>query len=229
MSDYDVLIVGAGPVGSRAAQRLADFGYRVAVFEKHQQIGHKLSCTGIIGRECAEKFEVDRSCFLQEAKSAKLFAPCGEFITVSREEPQAYIIDRLAFDRSMAAKAQDAGADYHLSSKVNNISISDSEVVIEIDQRKKISGKTVLLASGFSSKLPSKLGLGQTKKVITGAQAEVPTNGIDETEVYFSHKIAPGFFGWLVPVSDNRARVGLFAKERPGEYLRQLLAQLVLE
>jgi digeranylgeranylglycerophospholipid reductase len=229
MSDYDVLIVGAGSVGSRAAQRLAAFGYRVAVLEKNQQIGHKLSCTGIIGRECAELFEVDRSCFLQEAKSAKLFAPCGEYITVNREEPQAYIVDRLAFDRSMARKAQDAGAEYHLSSKVSDIAISDNQVVIEIDQRKTVSGKAVLLASGFGSKLPSKLGLGQIKKVITGVQTEVPTNGIDETEVYFSHKIAPGFFGWLVPVPDSRARVGLFAKEKPGEYLRKLLAQLVLE
>ena len=229
MSDYDVLIVGAGPVGSRAARQLADSGYRVAVFEKHQHIGHKLSCTGIIGRECVELFKVDRGCFLQEAKSAKLFAPCGEFIAVSREEPQAYIVDRLSFDRSMARKAQEAGADYHLSSKVTDISISNNEVVMEIDQQKKVNGKVVLIANGFGSKLPSKLGLGQIKKVMTGAQTEVPTNGIGETEVYFSRKIAPGFFGWLVPVSDSRARVGLFAKEKPGEYLRQLLSQLAIE
>ena len=55
------------------------------------------------------------------------------------------------------------------------------------------------------------------------------TRGIDETEVYFSHKIAPGFFAWLVPISTNRARVGLFSKEKPGVHLHHLLNQLSTE
>ncbi len=229
---YDVLIIGAGPTGSRAAFNLANLGYKVAVLEKQAQTGHKLCCTGIIGRECFEAYEIDRTCVLQEAKSAKLFAPSGEFIRVNRDETQAYILDRLAFDRSLAKKALTAGAEYHLSSQVNDISVSANGVDLAVDQQgaeHKFTGKVAIIASGFASKLPLRLGLGKPKYSIAGAQAEVESNRIGETEVYFSHKTAPGFFAWLVPISENRARAGLFASEKPGAYLQTLLAQLASE
>ncbi len=232
MNEYDVLIVGAGPAGSRVAYRLATFGYRVAVFEKHQQIGNKLCCTGIIGRECVELFDVDPSCVLQEAKSAKLFAPSGEFIRVSKDDAQAYIVDRVEFDRWMAKRAQDSGAEFFLSSKVNDVSISNDNVTVDVDRNGTMAryrSRAVVIANGFGSTIPSKLGLGRIKNFVLGAQCEVETNGIDEVEAYFSHAIAPGFFAWLVPITYSRARVGLGAKEKPGEYLNQLLSQLVSE
>ncbi len=232
MEHYDVLIIGAGPAGSRAAHQLALQGYKAAVFEKSGTIGNKLCCTGIIGRECVDLFDIGNDCILQEANSAKLFAPSGEHIRISKEEPQAYIVDRTAFDRSLATKAKNAGAAYLLSSNVRSISISQNGVGLSVNQQRGTNtfhGKAVIIANGFGSKLPSKLGMGQIKNLITGAQAEVETNGIEEVEVYFSHKLAPGFFAWLAPISNHSARVGLFAKENPGEYLKQLLAQLASE
>ncbi|MFC2027788.1 geranylgeranyl reductase family protein [Chloroflexota bacterium] len=232
MNEFDVLIIGAGPAGSRVAYRLAYLGYRVGVFEKHHQIGNKLCCTGIIGRECVELFDVDSSCVLQEAKSAKLFAPSGEFIRVSKDEAQAYIVDRVAFDRWMARKAQDAGADFLLSCKVTDVSISKDIVTVDVVRNgtaDRYCSKVVVIANGFGSTIPSSLGLGKIKNFVLGAQCEVETKGIDEVEAYFSHAIAPGFFAWLVPIADNKARVGLAAKEKPGKYLRELVSQLVLD
>ena len=55
---------------------------------------------------------------------------------------------------------------------------------------------------------------------------KVEAEGIDELEVYFGRDIAPGLFGWLVPTSEGRARVGLLCRRHPGEYLRGLLALL---
>ncbi|MFO8010916.1 MAG: FAD-dependent oxidoreductase, partial [Dehalococcoidia bacterium] len=78
MEHYDVLIVGAGPAGSRTAYRMASAGYKVAIFEEKEQAGHKSCCTGIIGRECADLFDIDVDCVLREAGSARLFAPSGE-------------------------------------------------------------------------------------------------------------------------------------------------------
>ncbi|MDY6912664.1 MAG: NAD(P)/FAD-dependent oxidoreductase [Chloroflexota bacterium] len=229
MNNYDALIIGAGPAGNRVAYKLANLGHKVAVFEKHEKIGGKLCCTGIIGTECMDLFEIDRSCVLQHARSAKLFAPSGEFLRVSKNEPQAYIVDRSAFDRNLAQRAKNEGTEYFLSSRVNDISVSIDGVELKVDQHgdtRSFQGKTVVIAGGFASSLPGKLGMGQIKNRIIGAQAEVETNGIDEVEVYFSQKIAPGFFAWLAPISKNSARVGLFARENPGEYLQKLLAQL---
>lgn len=232
MAYYDVLIIGAGPAGSRVAFKLAGRGYKVVVLEKHEGIGDHVCCTGIISRECADIFKVSNDCILQEAKSAKLFAPSGEFLRVSKDEVQAYILDRPAFDLFLAKEAEQEGAEYLLSTCVKNILIRDDGVEVRVDQRGKeltFRGKVAIIASGFGSSLPQKLGLGQIKDFIIGAQAEVETNGIAEVEVHFSQRIARGFFAWLAPLSRHRALVGLFSRENPTNCLRDFLEQLATQ
>ena len=36
--DYDISIVGCGPVGATLANLLSDFGYTIAIFEKEMEI-----------------------------------------------------------------------------------------------------------------------------------------------------------------------------------------------
>jgi len=232
MDYYDVLIIGAGPAGSRVAWRLAGLGYKVAVLEKHEGVGEHVCCTGIVSRECGELFDIPQDCILQAAHSARLFAPSGEFLSIRKDEVQAYILDRAAFDLLLAGKAEKQGAEYLLAACAKDISIRDEGVEVRVDQRGKaltFRGKVAIIANGFGSGLPQKLGLGQIKDFIIGAQTEVETNGISEVEVHFSQRIARGFFAWLVPLSQHRARAGLFSRESPGNCLREFLAQLVAQ
>ncbi len=229
MSNYDVLIIGGGPAGSRVAYRLADFGYKVGVFEKERRIGDHICCTGIISRECVKHFEVSQSCILREASSAKLFAPSGESLRVYKDEVQAYIVDRALFDLELAERAQSRGAEYFLASRVRGVQVFEDKVKVEVDrdgEKLIFTGKVAVIASGFASRLPLKLGLGRVKDFILGAQAEVELNNADEVEVYFGQQIAPGFFAWLVPTSQSRALVGLFSREKPKLFLKKLVEQL---
>jgi flavin-dependent dehydrogenase len=54
----------------------------------------------------------------------------------------------------------------------------------------------------------------------------VEAKGIDEVEVYFGNRIAPGFFAWLVPTSQGRALAGLLSRQQAGSYLKSFLANL---
>jgi geranylgeranyl reductase family protein len=232
MDYYDVLIIGAGPTGSHVAWRLAGLGYKVAVLEEHERVGDHVCCTGIISRECGELFDVPQDCILQAANSARLFAPSGEFLSIHKDEVQAYILDRAAFDVSLAERAEKQGAEYLLSTCAKDISIRDEGVELQVDQRGEaltLRGKVAIIANGFGSKLPQKLGLGQIKDFIIGGQTEVEISGISEVEVHFSQRIARGFFAWLVPLSRHRARAGLFSRESPGDCLKGFLAQLVAQ
>ena len=47
----DILVVGGGPAGLYAAQRLAVHGLQVRVLEEHPTIGLPVHCTGIVGTE----------------------------------------------------------------------------------------------------------------------------------------------------------------------------------
>jgi flavin-dependent dehydrogenase len=61
---------------------------------------------------------------------------------------------------------------------------------------------------------------------MVGAQVEVTVNNTNEIEVYFGNKIAPGFFSWLVPTSQNKALIGVLTHRNPGSYLRRLISSL---
>ena len=46
--DWDVVIVGAGPVGGHTANLLATRGHRVLLLEEHNEIGRPFQCAGLV-------------------------------------------------------------------------------------------------------------------------------------------------------------------------------------
>ena len=45
---YDVVIVGAGPIGGRSAELLAETGLSVLMLEEHTEIGRPFQCAGLV-------------------------------------------------------------------------------------------------------------------------------------------------------------------------------------
>jgi digeranylgeranylglycerophospholipid reductase len=225
---YDAIITGGGPIGSRVAYRLAADGHKVMVLEKRRQPGTKTTCTGIIGQECANAFNIDERAIIRRVNSASLFSPSGKRLYLRREEPQACILDRTAFDISMVERAQRAGAEYRFNSLVQNITIENDQARIKADCRGKtqvMTTRVAVIASGFSPGLLQRLGLSKFKDRTIGVQAEVEAPACEEVEVYFGD-MAPGFFAWLVPTKPPLARAGLLSRENPGLYLKKWLADL---
>jgi digeranylgeranylglycerophospholipid reductase len=227
---YDAVVVGAGPAGSYFAYKLAELGNQVIVFERQTQIGSSVCCTGIVGKECFDKFPVAFNAVLAEMTSARLFSPSGKLLNLHKETVQAYIVDRAAFDNALAQRAKDEGADYHLSSRVDSIEIMNRCLRTRVEHAgtmTEFDSKVVAICNGFGGSLTKALGMGKIDDSVAGAQAEVSANSVDEVEVYFGQSIAPGFFAWLVPTSEGKALVGLLARRNPGAYLKQLLTMLI--
>ena len=232
MKLYDVIVVGGGPTGSYVAYKLAERGHKVMVLERKRRVGDSVCCTGIIGQECVSTFGIENKVILRQVNSAKLFSPSGNQLRLWRERPQASILDRAAFDISLAERAQGAGADYVLNSPVKDIAMERDRVNVEASRQGKganFEARAVVIASGFGSGLCERLGLGRFGDFIIGAQAEVETSGVDEVEVYFGRDMAPGFFAWLVPTTPPMARIGLMARKNPELYLKRWLAYLAAQ
>jgi len=211
---YNAIVVGAGPTGNHVAGELARRGHKVVVLEQHAAIGKKGCCTGIVGRECVETFPIARQAVAGEAKGARFFSPSGASFTLQKDSAQAYILDRQAFDKAMAANARTQGVEYLLGTKVKGIAIDGDTARVEAeshDQTSVFDGKVVVLASGFGSGLPASLGFGRVGDFVMGAQVEVETS-VDQVEVYLGRQFAPGFFAWLVPTHQGRALAGLLAR-----------------
>jgi digeranylgeranylglycerophospholipid reductase len=225
---HDVIIVGGGPAGSHVAARLARAGRRVLVLEYRSRPGEKSACTGIVGRECVEAFNIDNNVILHRVKSARLFAPSGKCLYLRREETQACVLDRAAFDVAMVGRAIEAGAEYRFGHRVTDIRTGpDSAGVTAASPGGEctVTARAAVVAAGFSPGLIARLGLGSYRDFTIGVQAEVPAPDVKEVEVYFGD-VAPGFFAWLVPAAPGLVRAGLMCRERPGSYLKRWLNEL---
>jgi len=226
---YDVIIVGAGPAGSHIAYELASSGHGVAVFEEKSASGLNVCCTGIISTECFQSLHLDTDMILRKVNSAKFFSPSGRCLRLQTEKVQAFVVNRLLLDKALAFKAQAQGAQYFFSSPVIDIVPGKDSIQVETSccgAREMFSARAVVLANGFTPKLPHKLGLGRIKRFLIGAQAEIEAKDIDEFEVYFGQGIAPGAFAWLVPIAANKAYVGLLATSQAKLYLQEFLSHL---
>lgn len=223
-------VIGAGPVGSQVAFRLAALGYEVVVVEKKTEIGAPVCCTGIISQECFNWLALDEAVVFRQANGARLLSPSGKSLRLWRPEPQVSIVDRPAFNAALARRAQSQGAEYRLNSPVMNVQVGASGVCLELgtqgNRTESLQARAVVIAAGFASKLVGGLSLGKAGDFVIGSQAEVETMGVDEVEVYFSEEIAPDFFAWLAPTSPGKALAGLLSRRNPDDYLRMLLARL---
>ena len=229
---HDVIVVGAGPIGSYVAYKLANMGHEVAVLERKEILGQPVCCTGIISQECVNSFDIDDSVILRWVNNARIFPPSGKWLRLLREGLQMCIVDRAAFDMAMATRAQGKGVEYVLSSPVKNIRVGNDRVKIEAarqGERFSFEARVVVIATGFGSKFAERLGLGKVGDFVVGAQAEIETKEVDEIEIYFGQKFAPGFFAWLVPTSASRALVGLAVRRSPRLYFRKLMSSLLAE
>ncbi len=225
----DAVVIGGGVVGSYTAFCLANKGYKVRVLEKKSEIGGPVCCTGIISRECVQTFGIKEDLFLRKINSARIFSPTNKIIDLRRPETQAYVVDRGALDLAMATRARHSGVEYLTGTSARNIEIQDEAAILRTSSGRIIETAVVINASGFNSGINEMLGAGKPSDFIMGAQATVNIHNQTEIEVYFDKNTAPGFFGWLVPTSEEKALVGLLSRHGAKDHLAGLISKLALQ
>ncbi len=224
----DVLVIGAGPAGNQAALGLARRGHAVTVVDRRHNIGDKL-CSGIVGAECLRQFPAAASQIYRPASAAEVNSPSGARLRLERDEPPAYILDRVSYVASFADQAREFGAKYRLGHAVRSLQVDDDCVRAVIQNGagpELVEARCAVVASGFGSNLTRLAGLSQVEDFAIGTQAVVKAPNLEEIDVFLDHEIAPGFFAWLIPTSKDKALVGLLSRSRDFDLLNGLIATL---
>ena len=232
--DSDVIVVGAGPCGSFTALKLAKLSRSVTVFEEHSQIGVPSHCAGHLSMKGLKQLglqplppETVENIFY----GANFYSPKGNRFSVRFSQPVTCAVDRAMFDKYIAEKAQDAGASFHLNSRVETLMIKNDfvrgAIVKNGETTESMLAGVVVDAEGISSRIMRQAGLLRPQKLVKGVEAEVENvrdTESDVVDVYLGNSYAPGFYAWLIPKKDGKAKVGLAARTgNPKELLQKLM------
>src|ERR1700704_4209720 len=105
---FDVLIVGAGPAGSFAAERLAQGGARVALFDG-RPAGEPKGCGGGGDAKALKAWPHLLRAVGRTVDELDMYSPSGKHLHMKLDEPFA-IYSRVAFDSYLRDRAREAGA-----------------------------------------------------------------------------------------------------------------------
>jgi len=222
---YDVIVIGAGPVGSYTGYLLAKEGLRVGIFEKNTAIGKDINCTGIISTECFTKFNLSQDIVLREINSIKAFPPSGSYLQYQSSSPIAYVINRSLFDNNMNRMAVKEGAVTHLNARAEEIVSTSGCFRIKARSgkgKREFKSRVGILASGFELNTLKDV-IKRPGKFLYGIQTDAVMDEVNTVEVYFGNSIAPGSFGWVVPTGGKSAKIGLIVKENPLYFFNNFL------
>ena len=225
--DYDVTIIGAGPIGSTLAYELAKEDINVCLIDKKKVIGLPLQCAGIINKRVLDVNQFPDELILNKAKGAVLHSK-NHSLTVSKEEDQAIIIDRVALDQFLYNRAIENGVDSYLSSKVLAIDDVEGKVSFQNESTEKsIRSKIIVGADGPLSIVSSAFGNDFDYYCASQylVKIEEDNNQMSFVDLYAYGDLFPGFI-WQIPVSENIFRIGLFSNydyKRQNEILNDFL------
>lgn len=210
---YDVVVVGAGPSGTRFARSAAEQGWDVLVLEAGE-IGRPLACSGHVSRDVWQFVpDTARTQLLQnEIRGARfhLGAATSKSYQFYKDTAISNVIDRVQLDQVLATCAREAGAEIRTKHRVTDVVEHASRVEIEANTPSGIEtfdARLVCGADGPRSKVRGLLGLPDPSELLHGVLGF--TDEGDETDFVDVHLTVPRFFAWRIPRGDVGVEYGL--------------------
>lgn len=200
---YDVLIVGAGPAGSFAAEKLARSGVRVALFDGRPCDAPK-ACGGGVTSKALKAWPHLLKAVGRTVNEIEMYSPAGKRLHLKLSEPFA-IYSRTAFDSYLRDRAGETGACIIKERVSFRLRASETEDwVLQGKNGKTWCAPMLVAADGANSPIAKKLAGAlppSEMEVAFGYRAPLPKDGDAPTVVAF----LPGWAGyaWAFPRVDH--------------------------
>jgi len=214
ITEYDAIVVGAGPAGSTSARIMARAGLEVLVIEK-DQLRRDKPCAGAITIRTFDKLNIDYSDFVErEISGIRIYSPNNSVIGHDYGKTVGITVYRENFDSHLLQLAINAGAQVLTGTSARDIIRANNsrEIIIENDSGdlRRVSGKMIIASDGVFSTISKKAGLYRYPRNLMGVctqyEMQMKQEDIDEQfgdtlELYYGDSVAPGGYGWIFPKS----------------------------
>ena len=227
---HDVVILGAGPAGSTAANLLALEGHDVLVLEKEQfprfHVGESLlpADLDLFARLGVEAGAL--SPYLRKRGAVFLDERSGDRVDFAFEDglpgthDHAFQVDRATFDHMLAEHAAARGAEFRYGVRAQSVSFEEAQVVVGTDSG-DVAGRYLIDATGLAAFLAGKkrsrrridgLGLAAGARHYEGIEASARAE-LEATGDVLIFMLEEGW-GWCIPLGGGRVSVGRVSSQR---------------
>ncbi|UCG91359.1 MAG: geranylgeranyl reductase family protein [candidate division WOR-3 bacterium] len=231
-TNFDLIVIGAGPAGSAAAFTAAQEGISVLLLEEHAEIGIPVVCAEALSRSTIEGYiEIKPEWISHELSGSILRGPIGETLRI--EYPHVgWVLNRKVFDKALASMAQAHGAVIKRLTKA--IGIEENKVIVNEDGiQKTYSFKFLIGADGVASNVGKWMGIDTRlalHEIMVCAQYVISNITLDPyyATLMIDEEYTPGGYAWIFPKSRNAANIGLgISPMKAKKSARHLLDQWV--
>jgi geranylgeranyl reductase family protein len=233
VSDFDVIVVGAGAAGSAAAFHLAARGRRVLVLEREPMPRHK-PCGGGMAASVQRWFPFPLLPTVDQVIRQVRFTWCLEdpVTAVLPGDSPFWIVQRARLDQAIAEQAVAAGAQLEDASPVERINRDGDHWCVACPGHVYRS-RALVLADGSASPFAAGLGLGPATPRFAAAMAVEVDAAVQEPDTArFEFGLVRHGFSWAFPRHNGWSiGVGTFVGREAADaegVLAQLLPSLGL-
>lgn len=216
---YDVHVIGGGPAGCFAGISACLQGKSVLLSEEHKTIGEPEACSGLIsksGLESLMPYVNYKGIVLNEITSVKIISRGQDFVVAPKNEA-ALLVSRCHLDSLAAQRFLEEGGKLELGKKVT----------------RNFASRSVVGADGPASAVADYFGFPRISSYVACMQGnfKYSCENPHQTEIYLSGSDFPGFFGWVIPINEQEAKIGLGVSlpHHPLKYYRKFISHLGLE
>ncbi|MEL0106411.1 MAG: NAD(P)/FAD-dependent oxidoreductase [Rhodospirillaceae bacterium] len=219
----DVLVIGLGPAGSRAATAAAAAGCSVLAIDRKQEAGSPVQCAEFVPAMLAQELDdLDRVTRQRISRMVTSIETKGETHGTDIEpEFPGRIIDRQQFDATLAKIAERSGAKCRFGLQLEEILPNGIAV---LSDGSSVQSKLIIGCDGPRSRVGR--AVGQTNlELVETRQMTVPLlKPHDATDIFLSDTITGGY-AWLFP-KGNIANLGIGVTPKAKMQLKPLLEEL---
>lgn len=216
---HDIAVVGGGPSGAIAAERLAASGHSVALIDPGKRIK---PCGGAIPSRALRDFRICESQLVARAQAARIIAPSGARVDMAIGDIGFVgVVDRAHFDPYLRRRAEAAGA-VRLRARLAGLTQQDDGLIaLDLDERaaspdageslaptSRILARRVIGADGANSTVRRLAFPAGRRPPYVFAYHEIIESPRDAAEdvflptrcdVVYDGRISPDFYGWVFP------------------------------
>lgn len=186
---YDVIVVGAGPSGTVAAEKLSSLGHKTLIIDPCDK---KKVCAGVLTAQYVKRYGVNEVLVERELKGVRIsFRDIKAEITYKKAKE--YSINRASFDAFNLENAISVGSELK---KDLVLSLEEKDSCVEIiTTKERIISDYAVIASGVSE---LSCALGGTRNYAYCVQQRAE----QKPEDYFEMNLLKKGYSWLVPKRD---------------------------